>query len=32
MPNTFNQWIAQWIFGAVVVQSGITAVLFKLMH
>jgi len=24
--------LIQWMFGAVVVQSGVTAVLFKLMH
>jgi len=32
LKSELIQWIAQWIFGAVVVQSGITAVLFKLMH
>jgi hypothetical protein len=27
-----TQWIMQWTFGAVVVQTGLIAVLFKLMH
>lgn len=26
------QWMMQWTIGAVAVQSGVTAVLFKLMH
>ncbi|MYN18539.1 hypothetical protein GTP81_17460 [Rugamonas sp. FT107W] len=26
------QWITQWTFGAIVVQTGVIAVLFKLMH
>ncbi len=26
------QWIMQWTFGAIVVQTGVIAVLFKLMH
>ena len=28
----FKADIAQWMFGVMIVQSGVTALLFKLMH
>lgn len=32
LKSELIQWITQWTFGAVVVQTGVIAVLFKLMH
>jgi hypothetical protein len=32
LKSELTQWIMQWTFGAVVVQTGLIAVLFKLMH
>ena len=32
LKSELIQWITQWTFAAVVVQTGVIAVLFKLMH
>ncbi|OFA00129.1 hypothetical protein DUGA2_49610 [Duganella sp. HH101] len=32
LKSELIQWITQWTLGAVVVQTGVIAVLFKLMH